>query len=232
MGDSTPGDLMYIYCDSYFIALKSTFFKVQREGEREKRERMRSKRGCARSAPNLSSAARLLSNCVVLLFICTEYIQFTFAFGVITTFLTCVVHPLKNKRAVKKTRTPVSSGVSAVSVAGRHYRLSLVEVSKTIQVSSFLKPSSSHFTICEFVDPIQIKIFFKSLNQLSSTTTCSTQQPIAVAHNDSCSQQDTAMAVMIRNLFSAAEESHSLRWSPPIFRPQHRHFLTTTLSKA
>ena len=99
MGNSTPGNLMYIYCDSYLFLL-STFFKAKRGGEREergRREKMRSKRGCARSTPNLSSAARLLSNCVVLLFICAEYIQFTFAFGVITTFLTCVVHPLKNK---------------------------------------------------------------------------------------------------------------------------------------
>ena len=48
MGDSTPGDLMYIYCDSYFIAL---FYFLQREEERERK--MKEKKDCARSQPNL-----------------------------------------------------------------------------------------------------------------------------------------------------------------------------------
>ena len=48
-----------------------------------------------------------------------KYIQFTFAFGLVTALLTRVVHPLK-EQGRQETREAVLIDVSAVSVAGRH----------------------------------------------------------------------------------------------------------------
>ena len=53
MGNSR-GNLMYIYCDSYFSALFNILQREEEEREREReRKERKEKKDCARSAPNL-----------------------------------------------------------------------------------------------------------------------------------------------------------------------------------
>ena len=127
-------------------------FHLRAEGREEERGEVR------RIAPTCKTTAfNSLAECGPLtLYMFTVYdlcnppseIQFTLAFGV----RNCVPYSrgasLKEQGPSRGQNTSVSIGVSAVSVAGRHYRLSLVEVSKTNTVSRSLKPSSSHITIC------------------------------------------------------------------------------------
>ena len=58
----------------------------------------------------------------------------TLAFGRVTALLTRVVQILKN-RAVKEQENPCGFDVNAFSVAGRHYRLMLVELLEDKSVS-------------------------------------------------------------------------------------------------